>query len=705
MRPVSARNATAEVRPPAQRRRIRSIVAALAALATGSAPALAAGAPPACEPGAGTPALPLNAWRRSDWRDDVFVAVFAPTANGRWAGNLKKYRLAGQALLGRAGPAVDPATGRLRTDAWSFWSAGPDGDRVRDGGAASRLPEWPDRRLFTDVAGADLASSANALATANARLTPDVLGIVATGRDSFVEWLRGRDVHDADGDGDAAESRRELGASPDTPPVVVDYGAGRGGTTVFLPTRDGYLHAFDAATGDERWAFVPARLLPLLAARFREPDTDPADYGLDGSLAIHHVERDGQPGIGAPGQVVLLFGMGRGGSAVFALDVTDADRPSLLWQVDDTTPGFGDLGQTWSAPVAARLPVPGRPGGETTVLLAGGYDPGHDPVTFRADARGHAVYLVDLQTGDRLWSAGPPGAAGPHDLVLPAMRYSIPAAPRVVDLTGDGVADRFYVGDLGGQLWRFDIHPPETGSPTFISAGVLASLGAAGPGPATLPGDARRFSVTPDVVPLVHYGELVLAVNLGSGHVGRPQDTTTAEAFYSVRDAATGRRRTGDYGPPLTGTDLADITGNLAPRLPRDARGWRLRLIQAPGEKVLAPSLAVRNELYFTSFTPAGDGACGSGTTRLYRVRVDDGRPPIPPDDGSPGEERDPRTTVLGPAWPGLAPAITLAGAAPGTAPGRRVLRVCTGLDCRAPGDAGAPTATYWYPDPAPARR
>ena len=52
----------------------------------------------------------------------------------------------------------------------------------------------------------------------------------------------------------------------------------------------------------------------------------------------------------------------------------------------------------------------------------------------------------------------PRGAAGVadqgHDLELDDMNNSIPAAPRVFDLTGDGLADRMYVGDTGGRLWR-----------------------------------------------------------------------------------------------------------------------------------------------------------------------------------------------------------------------------------------------------------
>ncbi len=114
---------------------------------------------------------------------------------------------------------------------------------------------------------------------------------------------------------------------------------------------------------------------------------------------------------------------------------------------------FADLGQTWSPPVAARV----RIGASTTdvAVFGGGYDPGQDNRTFRQDTIGNAIYMVDVLDGTLVWSAGDDDS---HDLPLPSsMNYSIPAPVKPLDLNGDGLAERFYVGDMGGQLWRFDI--------------------------------------------------------------------------------------------------------------------------------------------------------------------------------------------------------------------------------------------------------
>ena len=45
------------------------------------------------------------------------------------------------------------------------------------------------------------------------------------------------------------------------------------------------------------------------------------------------------------------------------------------------------------------------------------------------------------------------------------MNFSIPASPTAVDLNNDGYIDRVYIGDVGGQLWKFDVAP--TGGATF----------------------------------------------------------------------------------------------------------------------------------------------------------------------------------------------------------------------------------------------
>ena len=579
------------------------------------------------------PAIPVNVFNRAESLNDVYVSLFEPSGTARWPGNLKKYRLANGQLVGQDGqPAVDARSGFFAPTAWSFWSAARDGDRVQEGGAASRLPADTARTLFTvtgdETRNVALAAEENRVDVTNTEhLTADLLGVPETEREALIEWARGRDVTDVDQDGDLTETRRDMGDPLHVRPLLVTYGgtAQNPVSVVYVATNDGYLHAINASDGSERWAFIPKRLLARLHELQVNAPTSVRRYGLDGELRLFVLNDDGQPGFDGPDETpILLFGMGRGGDGVFALNVKDPDEPVQLWEIDSRTDGYQSLGQTWSTPVPARVNYDGEL--RWVAFFGGGYDPGQDNRGYRPeDAVGNAMLMADLLTGEWLWSAGEPDAG--HDLALADMQHSIPASPRVLDISGDGLADRIYAGDMGGRLWRIDLLNGN-GRSQFATGGVLASLGAAD---LDDPPDSavRRFYATPDVVLTVAERRTILAVNIGSGYRGHPLDTDVSDAFFSVRDAVVFPARTpGSYEPPIRVGDLADITDEEAPELRPDAAGWLLRMVQSDGEKILTPALTLNNTVFFTSFSPGGGSACvaGPGINRFYQVSVLDGR-------------------------------------------------------------------------------
>jgi type IV pilus assembly protein PilY1 len=332
-------------------------------------------------------------------------------------------------------------------------------------------------------------------------------------------------------------------------------------------------------------------------------------------------------------------------------------------------------------------------GDERPVLvLSGGYDDSQDNRGFQLDTVGNAIYIVDLSTGERLWSAGAPDAG--HDLALDDMQHSIPAAPRVLDLSGDGLADRMYVGDMGGRLWRVDIFNGNDRS-TLGEASVLASLGAADVAdpPAA---DVRRFYATPDVVLVNCQTGNYLAVNLGSGYRGHPLDTNVADAFFSVRDPNVFGPIDEDAATPVRIDDLTDITDFVDAVVPADAAGWRLRMVEDPGEKILSSSVTFNNSIFFQSYAPENRvSACagGLGVNRAYIVDVCNGRPINNLNDPTePGPlTLEDRSTTLKQA--GIAPeTVFLFTGTPDEGPTR-----CIGLQCFPPEAGGRGlTRTYW---------
>ncbi|VAX13587.1 Type IV fimbrial biogenesis protein PilY1, partial [hydrothermal vent metagenome] len=173
-----------------------------------------------------SPAVSVNAFNRLTHRSELYFALFRPTINYRWPGNLKKYQLV-RAVSGdpssnlviadvSGNNAVDPNTGLFLSSAQSFWSGSVDGADVEKGGAAEKLPTPASRRIYT-FTGTDsallppqtgsitLENTANKLLDSNTALTKSLLGLTSTAsaadRTALIQWARGVDVLDENGDG------------------------------------------------------------------------------------------------------------------------------------------------------------------------------------------------------------------------------------------------------------------------------------------------------------------------------------------------------------------------------------------------------------------------------------------------------------------------------------------------------------------------
>jgi len=676
------------------------------------------------------PAISVNTFNRTQNLNDMYITAFGARSRAHWPGNLKKYRIATTHSVDANGndvfdsrivdvggaDAVDPATGFFSTTAKSFWTTGPaDGNEVSIGGAAQQLPDPLVRDLYTNNSGSDLTAATNAVTPSNtAAFTLADFGLTgATGEptmENLIRWARGEDLLDADSN-PATTTRKAMGDPLHSQPAAIVYGgaADSPDVVIFTATNDGYLHAFDGNSGVELWSFIPKELLSNLTRLYFDPRSKYKQYGLDGNVVsvVKDVDRNGVIDPADGDFVQLIFGMRRGGNSFYSLDVTNRNSPKLLWSSN-----LAGSGESWSTPVVARMDIASvsQNTDQAVVVIGGGYDTVHDtsahPVS--ADATGAGLFILDLKTGVELWRASSDSAA---DLTLATpgreMDRALPNEIRVIDLSGDGFADRMYTTDLGGQVWRFDVFNGQAPG-SLATGGIIAQLGAEGLA-TPLDADTRRFYNSPDVSLITDNRQQrrFISISVGSGYRAHPFDLTASDRFFSIRDDAVFNQLAQaeyDSFPIITDADLVEVSGKTQTVITSNDRGWKFTLPY--NQKILADSLTFDDQIFFVGFTPdsnsAATCAAGKGTNFLYRVSAINGDPIVPNIDTlNPLISDDERRTTL--QQGGIAPSPTILFPSPDPDCIGDECKIpplgCVGVECFDPGFENNPVRTLWTQD------
>lgn len=584
------------------------------------------------------PGVAVNQMNRLEHLDQLYYAVFEPKKSSYWEGNLKRYRVVDDKIRATNGLAIDPATGFFSENAKSFWSSEVDGADVRKGGAREKLTG---RRLFyTDEFGAT-----KQLDWVNDS-TPTFYGLPDSATTQQVTELK--DMLKATW-GDPLHSE----------PVLVNYGGSSENNRIFVSGNDGMLRAINSQTGAEIWAFMPHEMIRK-ANRFtvNRPglalNNDRQIYGMDGSWTAWR--RPGATASSAPNKVYLYGGMRRGGTSYYAVDATGSS-PKLMWQIDRGDTGFERLGQTWSQPTLTQVKVGGskRP----VLVFGGGYDPaGHDGKQDAArssgDNMGNIIYVVDAVTGQLLWSAGGDNA----QTSVSSMKWSVPSDISVVDANFDGVADFFYFGDLGGQLFRVDLDDANVTSSKVRRLADLSGTGVT---------NNRRFYYAPSIsyVRSEDGTQESFYVSIGSGYRSHPLSENTDDYFFVIRDDGVARDASKKFvGSAPTTVLTPDSLDTLSGSGAADAEkaGWKLQLV-GDGEKALSAAVVFNNRIFFTTYQPTAeddsldgnDCAVRIGTTFLYVVDLVTGQGASLNNDGTlGGDRRKEMSTVVPPPSPTL---------------------------------------------------
>ncbi|MDQ1363678.1 MAG: type pilus assembly protein PilY1, partial [Pseudomonadota bacterium] len=461
-----------------------------------------------------------------------------------------------------------------------------------------------------------------------ASITTAILGAASTTeRENILKWARGLDAKDDDVDGNVTEARLIMGDPLHGEAALIQYGGTEEApdVTAFVPTNDGYLHAVSTLTntdgsagGTEMFAFVPNELLGNLKAHYDANGNATKVYGLDGSVTAWVNDQDKDGIIESGDHAYIYFGMRRGGNNYYALDVTDRNNPKILWIIKGGSGNFTELGQTWSQPKLRKVKYNNVE--KQVLIFAGGYDTGQDANATRADDDiGRAVYIVDAKTGERLWWA----SKSDSDLNLPQMKYSIPSTVATADTDGDNYVDALYVGDMGGQLFRFDIAKGGAGTslPGLITGGRIGEFSQDGSEP-----DNRRIYYPPSVANVkMSDGAFHRVVTLGTGYREHPLVTSNADRIYILMD----NNSPGNYS--LTEeSDLFDGSNSLATtdteKQVCTTSGLYAKL-QGMGEKSLANTVIFGSKVYASTYIPydstnVASCAPSEGSGRLYKISI-----------------------------------------------------------------------------------
>ena len=597
-----------------------------ASLSTGLASALKAIVD---TPAYGGPAASTNDFKAPDQNDFTTYVTSYRVIN--WSGDVKKYN-------------VDKTTG-VKTGA-ALWSAEKQLDsKVNPGLTSSVDPTaYTTRNIVTRTeAGVPVeftyATISPTQQTALCYKATPGTGPCVAGDSSVVDYLRGQALYEGDyGVGSSRFRKRHdttetayykrslLGdiVNSDAAYVAAEqfiyqdtgYAAFKASTkgltgrkpTLYVGANDGMLHAFDGATGNELWAYIPSFVIPSATDEDgKEKGLRALSYQYSGAPAYkHHYYVDGPLEVGAVDfnvtgsanpitapsvtnpnpedwRTILVGGLGKGGKGYFALDVTtpatnlSQAKGKVMWEFPSASDpshapviSEGLMGYSFGKPIIAKTKSYGW-----VVILPSGYN--------NSDSYGY-LFVLNAKTGALLEKLKTPSQA-------PGMAHVT-----FLGRARNKIVEQAYAGDLDGNLWRFEFN-----GTTFSEPRVKKIFASSTNTPIATPAN-----VSIDVNTGVRW------VFFGTGQYLDEADRNVPGGYQqyivALRDgtsALPGLSAPVNF-PALTNLTLTDITNTGVPGV---TTGWKLALPEAGERNALAPVADV-NTVVFSTLTPIVDNPC-----------------------------------------------------------------------------------------------
>lgn len=386
-------------------------------------------------------------------------------------------------------------------------------------------------------------------------------------------------------------------------------------TVIYIGARDGMLHAFDAGsfrwgdnpetediiehrgyfqwegvfntpdygTGEELWAFIPANLIPRLKNNLLNGDDQAY---VDASPALSDVYINGS------WKTVLLCAEGNGGDTVFALDVTDPDNPSFLWEYADP-----DLFRSRSSPAIAKI---GRILVEGTTKWVAFFVSGktYDATLYPS------IYIIDMADGSVLQRVF-------LDVENEGVGGVPSGQPAIIDSDGNGYIDRAYIGTDKGFMYKVNI-PDDPDTLHYTITHCVLNTDFTDDYGDSVPEAQRRHPI---------YASPTVTVDRGVSDAG--EMTFDIKIFFGTGDSPYYDE---DIDTSVTTYHFfaysdQEVKGECGASMTLD---WFYAL--PAGHRIFASAFAAAGQIYFgTSTSETEDPCIGTNEGEIFVLSIDDG--------------------------------------------------------------------------------
>ena len=558
--------------------------------------------------------------------DSIYQAVFNYKKDHQWQGRLKRYELKADGTIGA-----------------QKWDAG---EKMNSASASSR-------RIWSVGGGLPSPSSLNNFTAANvATLRPQLSGggnlLSPTAATDLINFTRGIDVYDEDKDGSTTDERWKLAdiyhssPLPVGPPSAKHVGSSKNTEAYYrstngyasfksgLKTRDkiilagsngGMVHAFNLATGAEKWAFIPPSILGnLKGVVSAKANTTNSIFGVDGTVSVKDVF------IGGAWKTVAIIGMGAGGKSYTALDVTDVNAPKHMWTFEND-PGaskvifwnaagvktekaysvmssnkeydYSKLGDAVSPPRILRVPhynASSKQYIDKWVAIFGGGGHGGAATNY-----GSAVFLTDIGNGGKLLKKIDVADKGANNIPNAVISAVVPVTADTTSVANYKGA-LVYFADFESKLWKLNL----------TDKGTQYELQQLFDGEATVANGRRVFHEV--ALSLDDNNKLYAFFGTGDRYNIAEEKSTLENRLYGIKDKDFPSFNSGVAS--VTAQKCKNMTSGNATSCPTASQhGWYFNLDK--NEKTSGAAAVSDKMVYFSRYTPNKLNPCNPGTAKL----------------------------------------------------------------------------------------